>query len=803
MRFWIFFFSFVICIFTNQLFSNGEEAGKSESKAFPKEIAIIQLSFDGVNTFHCGVGTVIQQTQMVIKEWNEKKSYPIHFKLYLISGAYSWQLPEYSFEILNKNIKDCRASGGEVHLIPIINNEDMFGEPEQWKKLCEEGAKLCSQIINQNAYTIVISHDTAFAQLSLNLGKLDCQGEVKNAYQKIWVPHSTSWGYNGHTSDGLPHWPQRHEWELTAFQQAVQGNYKIGYISPSIKQQVTSPPFNVPEKPLVYYPTGILLDKYLEPIPEELIKEELKKNAIPIDKRLIFSVGRANPLKGLDITLEMYRHLKNRYSDIHLVLLAPPSDFLPSYLPMLKKRIEKECLEVTLIDYFDLDLANFIYQWPKTAITCLLSRMDTRPLTVMEARVNPVSSILLVSDPERMGKQVTHGIDGFICSLKNLDSIIEAPCPLNDSLECMVNCACQILELSNEERNRIIDSGKKLIKENYDLRENMKRNLKTFLEIGKGDFLRSEDRTKNPLYKSLPSLMPTFQELLSLPPQESGFIPVPFRESLEANWFPTEGNFFEDIGVQQSEKAFNTFCEKIASNSSPSPSFSIPPIIHFIWMGSPPTPAVNAAIESWKRHNPNLEIKLWTEKEIEDFVWSELHSKKFFEEGKNWAEKSDILRFEILYQYGGVYSDTDVVCTNSVEDLLTNDLNFFAGFESNKIKRFGRPLVGCSVLGAARNCPVIKRCLDFSQTAEEAPTIHQHLRSGPGPTSKAAYEALENGAEGVLVLPCSYLYPMPWEKRLSTPSEVAKNIRPETFAIHLWEGSWFDFYYPPKVMGIR
>ena len=63
---------------------------------------------------------------------------------------------------------------------------------------------------------------------------------------------------------------------------------------------------------------------------------------------------------------------------------------------------------------------------------------------------------------------------------------------------------------------------------------------------------------------------------------------------------------------------------------------------------------VETAIVSWKKHNPNFEIKLWTDKDAQDFVWSSPRSKKFFETTKNWAEKSDILRFEILYQFGGI-----------------------------------------------------------------------------------------------------------------------------------------------------
>jgi inositol phosphorylceramide mannosyltransferase catalytic subunit len=312
------------------------------------------------------------------------------------------------------------------------------------------------------------------------------------------------------------------------------------------------------------------------------------------------------------------------------------------------------------------------------------------------------------------------------------------------------------------------------------------------------NLLVAEDRTNNPLYKALPPIGTTLEGLLALKPKTEGFTPISFRESLAANWVPTEPNFFEDIGVQIAEKKFVNFCQAQGALGKPSSDFSIPPVIHLIWLGSTPPPTVDLAIASWKKYHPKWEIILWTDEKLKKFSWSNARSEDFFKEGKNWAEKSDILRFEILYQFGGIYSDTDVICLKSFEGLVTRGLTFFAGFESNKIKRFGRPLIGSAIIGAAKNSSVIKRCIDYSQSAKEAPSIHQHIRSGPGPMSKASYEALEAGQENILLLPCSYLYPLPWEKRLAPLNEIIENIRPESFAIHLWEGSWFDSYHPPK-----
>lgn len=309
-----------------------------------------------------------------------------------------------------------------------------------------------------------------------------------------------------------------------------------------------------------------------------------------------------------------------------------------------------------------------------------------------------------------------------------------------------------------------------------------------------------EDRSKNPLYRPLSLTAEPLEKLLNIEPYCTGFIAVPFRDSLEANWLPTESNFFEDPGIKIAEERFNCFCQdfdKSSLNSS-----SIPRVIHLIWLGSQAPESVKIAMDSWQKNHPSWEIKLWTDSELKEFTWSNKRSEEIFQKGINWAEKSDILRFEILYQFGGIYSDTDVICLKSFEDLISSNLTFFAGLESNKIKRFGRPLVGSAIIGACKNSTVIKKCIEYTQSIEEAPMIHQYIRSGPGPITKACYESLEEGVKEILLLPCSYLYPLPWEKRLVSPLELLDNIREESFAVHLWEGSWFDSYHPPKAQNL-
>jgi hypothetical protein len=278
----------------------------------------------------------------------------------------------------------------------------------------------------------------------------------------------------------------------------------------------------------------------------------------------------------------------------------------------------------------------------------------------------------------------------------------------------------------------------------------------------------------------------TLNALLELNPQMPGFVYLPFRRSIGANSSGTHAKFFGDPAVKLAEDVFEGFSKR----KDPVKEFTIPPLIHLIWLGSTPPEKVRIVCNSWRKHHPHFTVKLWTDSEIASFVWSQPRAKVLFSEAESWAEKADILRLEILYQFGGIYSDTDVICLKSFEELLHGP-TFIAGFEEDKIKTYGRPLIGSALFCARQGHPLLKRCLDYCLPKKDAPQLDLHLRSGPGPLTRASYEALESGQEGILLLPCSYFYPLPWEKRTTSLEVIKKAICPESFAIHLWEGSWF------------
>lgn len=96
----------------------------------------------------------------------------------------------------------------------------------------------------------------------------------------------------------------------------------------------------------------------------------------------------------------------------------------------------------------------------------------------------------------------------------------------------------------------------------------------------------------------------------------------------------------------------------------------IPKIIHYIWFGSKPYPEkVQYCIESWKRHLPDYEFKLWNEESFD------VKAFRFTREAygaKKYAFVSDFVRVYALATEGGIYLDTDIEILRDLAPVLSD-----------------------------------------------------------------------------------------------------------------------------------
>lgn len=137
----------------------------------------------------------------------------------------------------------------------------------------------------------------------------------------------------------------------------------------------------------------------------------------------------------------------------------------------------------------------------------------------------------------------------------------------------------------------------------------------------------------------------------------------------------------------------------------------IPQKIHFTWFSDEPYPEkIKHCIESWHNVMSEYEFIHWDMDKIST-IDSEFLKEAIAE--KKWAFAADFVRIWALYYEGGIYLDTDVFCYKSFDDLLENKCFIGKEMSVHINGRMTEQYLTSHCMGAERNHPFFKKCLDY------------------------------------------------------------------------------------------
>ena len=137
----------------------------------------------------------------------------------------------------------------------------------------------------------------------------------------------------------------------------------------------------------------------------------------------------------------------------------------------------------------------------------------------------------------------------------------------------------------------------------------------------------------------------------------------------------------------------------------------IPRIIHQIWIGNKVCP-INL-INSVKEKHPEIEHILWTDDEIKKRNMTFVCQKQIDEIGA-FCGMADIMRYEILYKYGGIYIDADSLCLESLDNFFFENTGF-AVYENEKLRS---GLIANGTLGFVKQHPILKDMIEHIKNNE-------------------------------------------------------------------------------------
>lgn len=101
----------------------------------------------------------------------------------------------------------------------------------------------------------------------------------------------------------------------------------------------------------------------------------------------------------------------------------------------------------------------------------------------------------------------------------------------------------------------------------------------------------------------------------------------------------------------------------------------IPKIIHYCWFGQGEKPDIfEKCLQSWRKFAPDYQIIEWNESNFDVKKYA------FTQEAyncKKYAFVSDVARLSVVYEYGGIYLDTDVELIARIDPLLNDGCFLF------------------------------------------------------------------------------------------------------------------------------
>ena len=196
-------------------------------------------------------------------------------------------------------------------------------------------------------------------------------------------------------------------------------------------------------------------------------------------------------------------------------------------------------------------------------------------------------------------------------------------------------------------------------------------------------------------------------------------------------------------------------------------SDTIPKRIHQLWVGPPLPLHIRRMMDTWKAHHPDWEYTLWGD--TENLVNQDLYDRAG-EISPNAPEQfqSDVARYEILYQYGGIWADADFTCQRNFDPLIQSP---FAGQET-------RQWLNNALIGAPAGSPMLLELVSRlpASVARSQPSQGNTVKSGPQFFTPIARR------HKITEYPPRYFYPYSWH-------ELAQggNDFPDSYAVHHWQ----------------
>ncbi|MGE5830130.1 MAG: glycosyltransferase [Micromonosporaceae bacterium] len=374
-------------------------------------IDVYFLSYDGISSLTCGVGTGSRNVARCMPRVANLLSDRYDCRFHVVTPHYSASMDGYDGDLLDRTREIVATVGGQVLFHPDgTDGSTQFGDVDQWRASSAGAAMVVlEQVRKAGVPALVLATDTPYAGVGECLTRgLD---DPSVSIGTVWTAHSTIRNHPLPDAGGV-----RYQWERAGVTATADPRCLVGTINRFMRDHLIAEYGAEPDR-MVPFANGLPLHEDLGPV--EDATELMRRLGIDEKRRYVMSCGRAERYKGF---LELIRAFHTSQDDHDLDLLLILSD-LTKQDPILDEcsaLVDAMGVRATIVrDFLSHPSLRALVGHPSIRVFAGSSLADSGTILPAEMRwwSEDIGPVIVLSDVDASKEAVRHGVDGYLADI--------------------------------------------------------------------------------------------------------------------------------------------------------------------------------------------------------------------------------------------------------------------------------------------------------------------------------------------------------------------------------------------------
>jgi len=428
--------------------------------------ALMYCTFDGVANLYHGIGT---QTRYLVSCLSSSHAELIDavgsFDVHLLVPDANSSRPGYAIDEVQLADNRALIDSAGITLWELAHDDSRLFHIAKWHQLCAEAAKVVGHLLDSYDEVLVVAVDAIYCLLAEHLDR----ELVPSQWQRTKLVYTL---YSSSRIPGTSATPGRDDGEAACVARANSDpRVFLANVGTYFSRHLVEDYGLDPARLLPFIQALSLDEPELTRVDRERAVEEVRSWGIPLDRPIVFSFGRADPIKGLDRAIRAVTPLRGR---IHFVLIAAPYTDDDPEIAKYRSMLDESGLRNTFVTKFSRSLPRGLCSLGETVVVLSSSLGEPCGQVPQEAALwaDGGGPVVIVPDEGGLGEQIVPGMTGLVF-------------PQGD-IAAMTDQVRVALDMSGDERRRMCEAAAAKVRAERDFTASLRAFLETAWVVNRG-----------------------------------------------------------------------------------------------------------------------------------------------------------------------------------------------------------------------------------------------------------------------------------------------------------------------------